>query len=78
MAETPSINIQIDEQALRDQIDETVQKVLREAATRLRIAADTLDNGEWIKEFEGHQEQRLRDEYARGRKDALAEVGEKR
>jgi len=73
MAETPSINIQIDEQALRDQIDKTVQGALREASMRLRFAADALDNSEWIKGFEEHQEQRLRDEYERGRKDALAE-----
>lgn len=73
MAETPSINIQIDEQALRDQIDRTVQDALREASMRLRVAADALDNREWIKGFEEHQEQRLRDEYERGRKDALAD-----
>lgn len=73
MAETPSINIQIDEKALRDQVERTVQAALRDASMRLRFAADALDNREWIKEFEEHQEQRLRDEYTRGRMDALAE-----
>ncbi|WP_067198897.1 hypothetical protein [Microbacterium sp. XT11] len=73
MAESPSINIQIDEQALRDQIDKTVQDAFREASMRLRLAADALDGGEWIRGFEEHQEQRLRDEYERGRKHALAE-----
>lgn len=74
MAEPQSIKIQIDEEALRQQVETSLQEATESAAMRLRSAADVLDGGRWITEFEKFQEQRMRDEYARGRADAVAEA----
>ncbi|MBT2484819.1 MULTISPECIES: hypothetical protein [unclassified Microbacterium] len=73
MAETPSIKIQIDEAALKEQVTKALQESMQDAAMRLRSAADALDGGRWITEFEEYQAKRLRDEFERGRRDALAE-----
>ncbi|VHM07300.1 Uncharacterised protein [Streptococcus pyogenes] len=76
MAETPSIKIQIDEATLKEQVGKALQESMQDAAMRLRSAADALDGGRWIGDFEAFQAQRLREEYQRGRADALAEQGE--
>lgn len=62
MAETPSINIQIDQDALREQVEGVITQAMRDAAMRLRTAADGLDNGEW---WQFHDEN-LKSEYERG------------
>lgn len=49
VAEMPNINIQIDQEALREQVGGVIKSELREAAMRLRFAADQLDPG-WIVE----------------------------
>lgn len=43
------INIQIDQEALRTQVQSVIQAELRAAAMKLRLAADQLDP-EWINE----------------------------
>lgn len=71
---TPTINIQIDENALRQQIEQTLDKALLDAAIRLRLAADSLDRGEWWESFSAENAKRLRAEYERGYEDARAEA----
>lgn len=57
-----NITIQIDEQALRDQIDQAISEAFLNAAGNLRHAADILDGGKfWDVQSEYH-----RDEYQRG------------
>lgn len=73
MAEPQSIKIQIDEEALRGQVSNALQEATESAAMRLRSAADVLDGGRWITEFEAFQDERLRQEYARGRREALVD-----
>jgi hypothetical protein len=74
MAETPNINIQIDQDALREQIEKTIHKAFREASMRLRIAADQLDKNEWADNFFANQEERVKAEYKRGFEEGRAAV----
>lgn len=66
MAEATPINIQIDPEALKTQIQEVVHKEFGEMATRLRMAADALDQGKFW-EWRSEEDNRLREQaYQKG------------
>lgn len=73
MAEMTPLNIQIDEDALRKQIQDTLDKVLIDASWKLRAAADSLfpefleEDRRWMdEEVERRVSERLK---AEGEKD---------
>lgn len=74
MAETPEIKITIDQDALRQQVEDTLQGVLQEASLRLRQAADDLDGGAWWREQEVYWNRAVADALAEGRDSAQAEI----
>lgn len=76
MATTPNhITIQVDEDALRKQVEEAIEKVLQEMSMRLRFAADHLDKSEWINGFNEIHQQELKRSYERGVNDGRAAGG---
>lgn len=78
MANTPNhITIQVDEEALREQVEATVRKVLFDMSMRLRFAADSLDNNEWINGFNANHEAEAQQAYERGLADGRAEATKK-
>lgn len=60
------ITIQVDEEALREQVENSVRKVLFDMSMRLRFAADSLDNNEWINGFNANREEEAKQAYERG------------
>lgn len=62
MAHMPEIKIQLDEEGIKAQIQETIGSQFYDFATRLRVAADALDGGQWWREHENY----IKSEYDRG------------
>lgn len=77
MIDTPKhITIQVDEEALRSQVQDAVDGSLRAAAMQLRYAADTLDGGAGMKALEEHHQRQLDLAYERGVKTGREQRGE--
>ena len=69
MAEMPPIDIRIDEDALKKQVESAITDALRDASMKLRFAADALDpdylkyRDEWVEEeIERRVDSRLKEE----------------
>lgn len=62
MAQVPEIKIQLDEEALRQQITSVIEEQFIQFSWRLRAAADAIDAGTWVK----NQEAWVKSEYERG------------
>lgn len=62
MAEMPPIQIQIDQETLRRQIQNVIHTEYLEFANRLRWAANAIDGGSW----QADQDQALRNQYDSG------------
>lgn len=68
MAQTPDhINITIDEDALRKQVQEVVDEALKEASLKLRLAADALNPGFMEKVLDDNARYAVEQERARVR-----------
>lgn len=72
MAEAAPINIQIDPEALKAQIEEAVATEFNEFAMRLRTAADVLDRGKFWEWRDEEDAKELKREYERGFADGKA------
>lgn len=78
MPETPNhITIQVDQDALRKQVEDTLTKVFQEMSMRLRFAADELDKSDWINGFNEIHQQELKKAHERGIAEGRTAAGEK-
>lgn len=62
MAQIPEIKIQLDEDGIKAQLQESIGSQFRDFSMRLRMAADALDGGHWWQEHEKF----IKSEYDRG------------
>lgn len=67
MAKIPEIKIQLDEDGIKAQLQESIGSQFRDFSMRLRVAADDLDGGKW---WDEHREY-IEAEYDRGYQDGL-------
>lgn len=75
MAATPNhITIQVDEEALREQLETIIQKALEEMSMRMRFAADALDKSKWLDEFHEFHQNELKEARKKGFEEGRASV----
>lgn len=64
------INIVIDGEALRKQVETAINRAMNEAADQLRYAANILDRGAWMEENRRYIENEIQDRIAEALKKA--------
>lgn len=70
-AETGKITIQIDEDALREQINGILRTAINDAADSLRRAADQLDGGEWARRMQEQYRADLDEQFRLGQQSVV-------